>query len=67
MKMIFNIFVHCAQTVKAEELFELTQEELLFRLYHQETVRLFEKQEISFKMLMLKRALLVISCLYRSK
>ncbi|MCP5078106.1 MAG: Hsp33 family molecular chaperone HslO [Psychromonas sp.] len=38
-----------AHTVKAEELFELTQEDLLFRLYHQETVRLFEKQNISFK------------------
>lgn len=38
-----------AQTVKPEELFELTQEELLHRLYHQETVRLFEKQTISFK------------------
>ena len=37
------------QTAKAEELYELTQEELLFRLYHQETVRLFEKQTISFK------------------
>ena len=38
-----------AQTVKAQELFELTQEDLLFRLYHQEAVRLFEKQPISFK------------------
>lgn len=47
-----NDFQHIgslAQTVKAEELFELTQEDLLFRLYHQETVRLFEKQSISFK------------------
>jgi molecular chaperone Hsp33 len=38
-----------AHTVKAEELYELTQEELLYRLYNQETVRLFEKQPISFK------------------
>lgn len=37
-----------AQTVKKEELFDLSQEDLLFRLYHQETVRLFEKQEINF-------------------
>ena len=37
------------QTVKEEELYELAPEELLFRLYHQETVRLFEKQPISFK------------------
>lgn len=47
-----NDFQHVctlAQTVKAQELFELTQEDLLFRLYHQETVRLFEKQPISFK------------------
>jgi molecular chaperone Hsp33 len=38
-----------AHTVKAEELYELTHEDLLFRLYHQETVRLFEEQSISFK------------------
>lgn len=38
-----------AQTVKAEELYDLSQEDLLFRLYHQEAVRLFEKQPITFK------------------
>ncbi len=38
-----------AQTVKAEELYDLTQEDLLFRLFHQEKVRLFEKQSITFK------------------
>lgn len=38
-----------AKTVKEQELYELTQEDVLFRLYHQETVRLFEKQSISFK------------------
>ncbi len=47
-----NDFQHVcalAHTVKADELYELTQEELLHRLYHQETVRLFEKQAIAFK------------------
>tara|TARA_R110001583_G_scaffold7720_10_gene37977 strand:+ start:563 stop:1423 length:861 start_codon:yes stop_codon:yes gene_type:complete len=38
-----------AKTVKAEELFELTQEELLFRIYHQEAVRLLVKKTITFK------------------
>jgi molecular chaperone Hsp33 len=38
-----------AKTVKAEELYELTQEELLFRIYHQETVHLLEQKIISFK------------------
>jgi len=38
-----------AQTVKEEEIYELAQEDLLFRLYHEETVRLFEKQPITFK------------------
>jgi molecular chaperone Hsp33 len=38
-----------AQTVKAEELYELTQEDLLFRLYHQDALRLFEKKSITFK------------------
>jgi molecular chaperone Hsp33 len=38
-----------AHTVKAEELYELTHKDLLFRLYHQETLRLFEEQPISFK------------------
>ena len=38
-----------ASTVKAEELYTLTNDELLYRLYHQEKVRLFEAQPISFK------------------
>lgn len=38
-----------AQTVKATELYDLSQQDLLFRLYHQDTVRLFEKQPITFK------------------
>jgi len=38
-----------AQTVKEEELYELAPADLLYRLYHQETVRLFDKQSITFK------------------
>lgn len=38
-----------AQTVKEEELYELPPADLLYRLYHQETVRLFDKQSITFK------------------
>lgn len=38
-----------AQTVEEQELYDLTQEELLFRLYHEEAVRLFEIQPITFK------------------
>ncbi|ABM01968.1 Hsp33 protein [Psychromonas ingrahamii 37] len=38
-----------ASTVKEEELYTLSNDELLYRLYHQEKVRLFEIQPISFK------------------
>ncbi|GLS90618.1 33 kDa chaperonin [Psychromonas marina] len=38
-----------ANTAKEEELYTLTAEDLLYRLYHQETVRLFDKQPITFK------------------
>ncbi|MEH6454621.1 MAG: Hsp33 family molecular chaperone HslO [Psychromonas sp.] len=38
-----------ASTVKADELYTLSSEDLLFRLYHEEQVRLFEAQPISFK------------------
>lgn len=47
-----NDFQHVcalAKTLKEQELYELNQEQVLFRLYHQETVHLFEKQAISFK------------------
>ncbi|MCL1039570.1 Hsp33 family molecular chaperone HslO [Shewanella submarina] len=36
-------------TIKAEELLELDAEEVLHRLYHQEEVRLFDPQPVSFK------------------
>ncbi len=35
-------------TIKSEELLELPAEEVLYRLYHQEEVRLFEPQDVSF-------------------
>ncbi len=38
-----------ASTVKEDELYTLANDELLYRLYHQETVRLFEAAAISFK------------------
>ncbi|WP_372880814.1 Hsp33 family molecular chaperone HslO [Psychromonas sp.] len=38
-----------ASTVQEEELYSLANDELLYRLYHQEKVRLFEAQPISFK------------------
>lgn len=38
-----------ASTVKEEELYNLANDELLYRLYHQEKVRLFEATAITFK------------------
>ena len=38
-----------AGTIKAEEIYTLKNDELLFRLYHQEQVHLFEAQPISLK------------------
>lgn len=38
-----------AGTIKAKEIYTLKNEDLLFRLYHQEKVRLFKLQPISFK------------------
>jgi len=35
-------------TIKSEELLNLSAEEVLYRLYHQEEVRLFEPQAVSF-------------------
>jgi len=37
------------ETVKTEELLELSTEEMLHRLYHQETVRLFDEKSITFR------------------
>ena len=41
--------VKIAETLTAEELLTLPQQTLLHRLYHQETVRLFEAKEIRFE------------------
>ena len=37
------------QTIKAEEIFNLPAQELLYRLYHQEQVRLFEPQAVTYQ------------------
>jgi len=37
------------ETVKQEELLELPMEELLHRLYHEETVRLFDSEPVAFR------------------
>lgn len=45
-------FEHLCQltnTIKSEEVFSLPAEELLYRLYHQEEVRLFPAQNVQFK------------------
>lgn len=40
--------VHLASTVKSEELLQLGQRELLHRLYHEETVRVFDPKPLRF-------------------
>ena len=45
-------FEHLCQltnTLKPEEIFSLATEDLLYRLYHQEEVRLFEPQAVTYK------------------
>ncbi|HDR1125083.1 Hsp33 family molecular chaperone HslO [Pasteurella multocida] len=44
----FERLATLAATVKEEELFGLTAEELLYRLYHEERVEIFPSQPISF-------------------
>ncbi|WP_434357495.1 Hsp33 family molecular chaperone HslO [Parasalinivibrio latis] len=44
----FEHLVQLTETVKNEELFELEAEEVLYRLYHQETVQLFDPQAVEF-------------------
>jgi len=41
--------VHLAETVTAQELLELPMTDVLYRLYHQEQVRLFEPEPVSFR------------------
>lgn len=38
-----------AETIRPEELLELDSEELLFRLYHQDPLRIFEPQDVEFQ------------------
>ena len=45
----FDHLCQLTDTIKQEEIFSLDAEELLYRLYHQEEVRLFDPQAISFK------------------
>ncbi|WP_083690037.1 Hsp33 family molecular chaperone HslO [Colwellia sp. UCD-KL20] len=45
-------FEHLCQltnTIKSDEIFTLKAEDLLYRLYHQENVRLFEPQAVTYK------------------
>lgn len=53
-------FEHLAvltETVKAEELFTLPANEVLWRLYHEEEVTLYDPQDVEFKVHLLARAL----------
>lgn len=45
----FEHLTTLTDTIKAEELFELGAEDVLHRLFHQEEVRLFEPQPVSFQ------------------
>lgn len=45
----FEHLTALTETIKAEELFALPAEEILYRLYHQEQVRLFAGQHVEFK------------------
>lgn len=41
-------FSKLAQTITAEELLNLEHQELLYRLYHEDKVRLFDSREVRF-------------------
>lgn len=45
----FDHLVSLTETIKNEELFNLDAEDVLVRLYHQEKVRVFEPQPVTFK------------------
>lgn len=45
----WNRAVTLAETVTAEELLDLDAEQVLHRLYHEEDVRLFEREPVSFR------------------
>jgi molecular chaperone Hsp33 len=44
----FEHFCQLTHTIKASEIFSLSAEQLLHRLYHQAQVRLFEAQDVSY-------------------
>jgi molecular chaperone Hsp33 len=44
----FNHLAQLTNTIKAEEIFELEAETLLYRLYNQEQVRIFDPQPVSY-------------------
>ncbi|MGF1738857.1 Hsp33 family molecular chaperone HslO [Photobacterium satsumensis] len=45
----FDHLEQLTETVKNEELFSLEAQDVLFRLYHQETVKLFDPQDVIFQ------------------
>ena len=45
----FNHLCHITETIKPEEIFTLDANELLHRLYHQETVRIYEPQAVEYR------------------
>ncbi|MFP3786393.1 Hsp33 family molecular chaperone HslO, partial [Burkholderia sp. SIMBA_024] len=45
----FDHLVQLTNTVKSEELFGLPANEVLYRLYHQEEVTLYEPQDVIFR------------------
>lgn len=45
----FDHLCQLTNTIKPEEIFSLASEDLLYRLYHQEEVRIFEPQAVSYK------------------
>lgn len=45
----FDHLCQLTDTIKVEEIFSLEAQELLYRLYHQEEVRLFEPQSVRYK------------------
>lgn len=46
---LWNRVNHLARTVEAEELLKLDSETLLHRLFHEETVRLYEPEPVEFR------------------
>jgi molecular chaperone Hsp33 len=45
----WNRDVHLGETISEEELLQLSTRELLYRLYHEEDVRLFDPEPVSFR------------------